>query len=125
VWLVLGMLLAVIVLLLVQLSRPAISRQPTRATAAAQVLALAIFAITAVVRLRPDAALLLGLLAASAGLIVAIDPPPSGIAGLGGSRLRRAAAVVVLGSTLGCVARTEAAWGSPLDWLKDRGNDFF
>ena len=128
-WLVLAMLLAVIVLLLLRIARPELassSQRPGPLTTAAASLAIAIFAATAVVRLHPDPALLLGLLAVAGGLAVALDPPPRLFAWLGGTaRVRSAAAAVAFVATLGCVARVDVAWGSPLDWLKDRGNSFF
>lgn len=128
-WLVLAMLLAVIVVLLLRLARPELARSSQRPgpfTAAAPSLAIAIFASTAVVQLHPDPALLLGLLAVAGGFAFALAPPRRLVAWLGGtSRVRSAAAAVAFVATLGCVARVEVAWGPPLDWLADRGNDFF
>jgi hypothetical protein len=127
VWLAFVVWVAGIVFLLLRLapSQPS-APQGGRLGAVSRVLALAIFAATALVRLDPDPVVLLAVLGVAGSCAFGLDPPRRLVALRGRARIGRpAAAVAFVASILFCVARIGVSWGSPLDWLTDRGNDPF
>jgi hypothetical protein len=120
---------AVALLALVRVLSPATAdpAQPSTPLAeGARAVALLGFGTVAWIRLPIDVPVALCVVAAIAGLVLAIEPGATRpTRSLAAPRVRALALALVALAALGAGMRVARAWGSPLDWITDATNDAF